>query len=67
LDDVVETVRAECVTGLGYPYSIQAADEAAVIQGSDRTQFLRAVQEFAERESLPFGVSRKSVSKTRRR
>ena len=67
LDDVVETVRAECVTGLGYPYSIQAADEAAVIQGNDRTQFLRAVQEFAERESLPFGVSRKSVSKTRRR
>ncbi|HYG81366.1 MAG TPA: DNA double-strand break repair nuclease NurA [Pyrinomonadaceae bacterium] len=67
LDDVVETVRAECVTGLGYPYSIQAADEAAVIRGSDRTQFLRAVQEFAERESLPFGVSRKSVSKVRRR
>ena len=67
LDDVVETVRAECVSGLGYPYSIQAADEAAVIQGSDRTQFLRAVQEFAERESLPFGVSRKSVSKVRRR
>jgi hypothetical protein len=67
LDDVVETVRAECVSGLGYPYSIQAADEAAVIQGQDRAQFLRAVQEFAERESLPFGLSRKSVSKARRR
>jgi NurA domain len=67
LDDVVETVRAECVSGLGYPYSIQAADEAAVIQGQDRAQFLRAVQEFAERESLPFSVSRKSVSKARRR
>jgi len=67
LDDVVEAVRAECVSGLGYPYSIQAADEAAVIQGQDRAQFLRAVQEFAEREGLPFGVSRKSVSKVRRR
>ncbi|HJU53785.1 MAG TPA: DNA double-strand break repair nuclease NurA [Pyrinomonadaceae bacterium] len=67
LDDVVETVRAECVSGLGYPYSIQAADEAAVIQGNDRTQFLRAVQEFAESESLPFGVSRKAASKVRRR
>lgn len=67
LDDVVETVRAECVSGLGYPYSIQAADEAAVIQGSDRTQFLRAVQEFAESEGLPFGVSRKAASKVRRR
>ncbi len=67
LDDVVEAVRAECVSGLGYPYSIQAADEAAVIQGQDRTKFVRAVQEFAEREGLPFGVSRKSLSKVRRR
>jgi hypothetical protein len=67
LDDVVNTVRAECVTGLGYPYAIEAADEAAVIRGRDREQFLRAVQEFAERESLPFGVSRKAASKVRRR
>jgi hypothetical protein len=67
LDDVVDTVRAECVSGLGYPYAIEAADEAALIRGSDREQFLRAVQEFAERESLPFGVSRKAASKVRRR
>jgi hypothetical protein len=67
LDDVVDTVRAECVSGLGYPYAIEAADEAAVIRGRDREQFLRAVQEFAERESLPFGVSRKAASKVRRR
>ena len=67
LDDVLDTVRAECVSGLGYPYAIEAADEAAVIRGRDREQFLRAVQEFAERESLPFGVSRKAASKVRRR
>jgi hypothetical protein len=67
LDDVVDTVRAECVSGLGYPYAIEAADEAAVITSRDREQFLRAVQEFAERESLPFGVSRKAASKVRRR
>jgi hypothetical protein len=67
LDDVVDAVRAECISGLGYPYAIEAADEAARIRGSDREQFLRAVQEFAERESLPFGVSRKAASKARRR
>lgn len=67
LDDVVDTVRAECVSGLGYPYAIEAADEAAVITSRDREQFLRSVQEFAERESLPFGVSRKAASKVRRR
>ena len=67
LDDVVDAVRAECVSGLGYPYAIEAADEAAVISGRDRQQFLRAVQEFAERERLPFGVSRKAASKVRRR
>jgi hypothetical protein len=67
LDDVVDAVRAECVSGLGYPYAIEAADEAALISGRDREQFLRALQEFAERESLPFRVSRKAASKVRRR
>ena len=67
LDDVLDTVRAECITGLGYPYAIEAADEAAYISGRDREQFLRAVQEFAEREGLPFRVSRKATSKVRRR
>jgi NurA domain len=67
LDDVVDAVRAECVSGLGYPYAIEAADEAAVITSRDREQFLRAVQEFAERQSLPFGISRKAASKVRRR
>jgi hypothetical protein len=67
LDDVLDTVRAECISGMGYPYAIEAADEAAYISGRDREQFLRAVQEFAEKESMPFGISRKAVSKVRRR
>jgi hypothetical protein len=67
LDDVLDAVRAECVSGLGYPYAIEAADEAAYISGRDREQFLRAVQDFAEKESMPFRISRKAASKVRRR
>jgi hypothetical protein len=67
LDDVLETVRAECVGGLGYPYAIETADAAAVITGRDREQFLRAIADFAERESFAFNVSRKALSKVRRR
>jgi hypothetical protein len=67
LDDVLDAVRAECVSGLGYPYAIEAADEAAYISGRDREQFLRAIQDFAEKASLPFSVSRKATSKVRRR
>ncbi|HEX8177314.1 MAG TPA: DNA double-strand break repair nuclease NurA [Pyrinomonadaceae bacterium] len=67
LEDVLDTVRAECVVGLGYPYAIETADAAAVISQRERAEFLRVVQEFAEREHLNFGLSRKSTSKVRRR
>jgi hypothetical protein len=67
LDDVVDAVRAECIVGLGYPYAIETADAAAVITQRDRAEFLRVLQEFAERERLSFGLSRKSASKVRRR
>ncbi len=67
LDDVVDTVRAECVSGLGYPYAIETADEAAVITARDRQQFLRAIQDFASRENFAFRISRKAASKMRRR
>ena len=30
LDEVVDTVRAECVIGLGYPYPLETADQMAV-------------------------------------
>jgi hypothetical protein len=67
LDEVVDTVRAECVVGNGYPYALETADAAAVITGQDREQFLRAMQEFAVEQNLDFHVSRKPVSKARRR
>ena len=67
LEVVVDAVRAECVCGLGYPYAIETADEAAVITAHDREQFLRLIQDFAHKESFAFHVSRKAVSKVRRR
>jgi hypothetical protein len=67
IDDVVDAVRAECVVGNGYPYALETADEAAVITLRDREQFLRAVQDFAQVNDLPFRVSRKAVSKMHRR
>jgi hypothetical protein len=67
LDELVDTVRAECVIGLGYPYPLEAADATAVIGTGQRDAFLRALQEFAKKNNLPFSVSRKSASKGRRR
>jgi len=67
IDEVVETVRAECVVGNGYPYALETADAAAVITQGDREQFLRAMQEFAAEQKLGFTVSRKPVSKAHRR
>ena len=67
LDEVVNTVRAECVVGLGYPYALETADATAVITMRDRETFLRALSEFAAREKLNFLVSNKKTSKTRRR
>ncbi len=67
VDEVIDTTRAECVIGLGYPYPLEAADATAVIGTAERDSFLRALQEFAKKNNLPFSVSRKSASKGRRR
>lgn len=67
LEAVIDAVRAECVVGNGYPYPIETADATAVITMRDRERFLRAMQEFAERENFAFNFARKSTSKTRRR
>ncbi|MGI9105360.1 MAG: DNA double-strand break repair nuclease NurA [Pyrinomonadaceae bacterium] len=67
LEEVVNTVRAECVVGNGYPYALETADAAAVITVHDREQFLRAMQEFAAEQELCFRVSRKALSKSHRR
>jgi hypothetical protein len=67
LDELADVVRAECVVGNGYPYSIETADAVAVISAQDRSRFLRAVQSFSEARNLDFRLSRKLQSKSRRR
>jgi hypothetical protein len=67
LDAVMDAVRAETIVGNGYPYPIEAADAVAVITTEDRARFYRLFQEYAERAGLPFGFSRKALSKSRRR
>lgn len=67
LSEVLDTVRAECVIGLGYPYALETADQTAVITLRDREIFLQALQGFAKENNLNLRVSRKSASKGRRR
>lgn len=67
LDEVIDIVRAECIVGLGYPYALETADQAAVISTRDREVFFRALQELTTREKLDFSVARKDASKQRRR
>lgn len=67
LDRVMDVLRAEIITGQGYPYSIEAADAVAVISTEDRARFYALFQQFAEREGLDFTFSRKALSKSRRR
>lgn len=67
LSEIIDIVRAECVVGLGYPYALETADQAAVISTRDREVFFRALQELTTREKLDFSVARKDASKQRRR
>lgn len=67
LEEVLDVVRAECVVGNGYPYVIETADAAAAMTARDREQFLRVMQDFADEHSFEFRVSRKPLSKARRR
>lgn len=62
-----DLVRAECVVGIGYPYSLETADAVAVLTMQDREQFYRLFQKFAEKEELPLRFSRKATSKRGRR
>lgn len=67
LDEVVDVVRAECVVGNGYPYPIEAADAASVIRSADRHLLAERVLQQAQKRSIPLGLSRKMLSKERRR
>lgn len=67
LDGVMDVVRAETIAGSGYPYAIETADALAVISTLDRAHFYELFQRFAEQADLGLSVSRKALSKSRRR
>jgi NurA domain len=66
-DRVIDWVRSEVVIGSGYPYVIETADQVAVVTGADRQAFFKLFQNWAKSEDLKLHLSRKMVSKMRRR
>jgi hypothetical protein len=64
---VIDWVRAEVVIGSGYPYALETADQTAVLQAGDRQTFYRLFQDWAEQSDIQLRLSRKMVSKARRR
>ena len=67
LDQVIDLVIAEVVVGNGYPYVIQSADAAAVINSRDRDTFYAIFQRFAREQEIGLRISEKTASKSRRR
>src|SRR5262247_2425205 len=67
LDQVISLVIAEVVVGNGYPYVIQSADAAAVINSRDRDAFYAIFQRFAREQEIGLRISEKTPSKSRRR
>ncbi|MBO0726162.1 MAG: DNA double-strand break repair nuclease NurA [Blastocatellia bacterium] len=67
LDQVIDLVIAEVVVGNGYPYVIQSADAAAVINSRDREAFHAIFQRFALEQQIDLRISQKTASKSRRR
>ena len=67
LDQVISLVIAEVVVGNGYPYVIQSADAAAVINSRDRDAFYAIFQRFAREQDIGLRISQKTASKSRRR
>lgn len=66
-EQVIDWVRCEIIVGGGYPYAIETADQTAVLKTEDRQTFYRLLQDWAEQEKLNLRLSRKMVSKVRRR
>ncbi|MBW4519458.1 MAG: DNA double-strand break repair nuclease NurA [Scytolyngbya sp. HA4215-MV1] len=66
-DRVIDWVRGEVIVGNGYPYVIETADQVAVLKNDDRQVFYRLLQDWADKEELNLRLSRKMVSKARRR
>lgn len=67
LEQILDWVRSEVIIGGGYPYVIETADQTAVLRAEDRQLFFRLLQDWAESEELTLRLSRKMVSKARRR
>ena len=66
-EQILNWVRAEVAIGGGYPYVIETADQVAVVQAKDRQAFYKILQDWSEKEGLKLRMSRKMVSKARRR
>lgn len=64
---VLDWIRCEVIIGQGYPYAIETADQTAVLKAEDRQIFYRLLQDWAAEEALNLRLSRKMVSKVRRR
>lgn len=64
---MIRWLCGELITGQGYPYALEAADQLAVLQGSDRQAFLKQLQVWAEGVGMELRFSRKWVSKQQRR
>lgn len=67
LDWVVDIVRCEAIVGGGYPYAIETADQTALLRAEDRKTFVRLLQDWSAKHELTLRMSRKTVSKMRRR
>ncbi|WP_297756843.1 DNA double-strand break repair nuclease NurA [Thermosynechococcus sp.] len=67
LPSVISWVCGELITGQGYPYALETADQVAVLQGSDRQAFLKQLQVWAEDTGIKLHFNRKWVSKQQRR
>jgi hypothetical protein len=66
-DRVIDWVRGEVIIGSGYPYVLETADQVAVVKGEDRQAFYKLFQKWASEEQLRLRLSRKMISKMRRR
>jgi hypothetical protein len=67
LNSVIRWLCGELISGQGYPYALEAADQVAVLQRSDRQAFLKQLQQWAEQVGVELRFSRKWVSKQSRR
>ncbi len=67
IDRIINWVRGEVIIGSGYPYVLETADQVAVVKGEERQAFYKLFQKWADEEQLQLQLSRKMISKMRRR